>query len=263
MDGTSMAAPMVSAAAALLYSAGLKTPDQVEAGLRAALQPFPNYENDYAWFNCKPADPEFYDCGDGILDLGRVQALLKGKRPAITGTARVGQTLKTKSGYGEWNNSNAGFLYQWYRGSEPIDGATTTSYKLTAADLGQRIKVKLTPKIEAFAPLFHTSVATAEVAKATSTVSASVPAKVSHLSQATVSATVTAAGIPASALVGELQVKDDNTIIATYDLTAGDLGRATVTLPKLSKGKHRIRIRFDGTDLVAASISVSRYITVT
>ena len=83
MDGTSMAAPMVSAAAALLYSAGMKTPDQVEAGLRAALHPFPNYENDYAWFNCKPADPEFYDCGDGILDLGGLDQSSLGYFPSL------------------------------------------------------------------------------------------------------------------------------------------------------------------------------------
>lgn len=62
-------------------------------------------------------------------------------------------------------------------------------------------------------------------------------------------------------MVGGLQVKDDNTIIATYDLTAGDLGKATITRSPLSKGTHRIWIRFDGTDLVAASSSVSRYIT--
>jgi serine protease len=180
-EGTSMAAPMVTAAAALLYSAGMTSPDQVEAGLRAAVQPFPKYDSRFLWevagdganiypyeLNCSPAGSSEveYPCGDGILDLGRVQALLKGKRPAITGTARVGQTLKTGSGYGEWNNSKAGFLYQWYRGTEPIEGATTTSYTLTSEDLGQRIKVKLTPKIAAFAPLFHTSVATAAVAAA-------------------------------------------------------------------------------------------------
>lgn len=161
MFGTSVSAAMVSGAAALLYSAGMTTSEQVEAGLQAAVRPFP-YEDGFGDVNCGPPKGERH-CGAGILDLGQVQALLKGKRPAITGTPKVGQTLTTKSGYGEWNNSNAGFLYQWYRGSDPIEGATTTSYKLTSADLGQRIKVKLTPKIEAFAPLFHTSVATAEV----------------------------------------------------------------------------------------------------
>jgi serine protease len=266
LEGTSMAAPMVSAGAALLYSAGMKTAQEVEQGLLAARQPFPTYDTRYVDpddpendFNCRPPSP--YSCGVGILDLGRVQALLKGKRPTITGTAKVGQTLKTST-YGQWNNSNAGFDIQWYRDADEINGATGLSYKLTSADLGKKIKVKITPAIEAFAPLFHTSPATAAVAKATSTVSASVPAKASSQSFVTVSATVTAPGIPASALVGVLEVKDENTVIATKNLTAGDLGKASITLPvTLSKGTHRIRIRFGGTDVVAASISASRYIT--
>lgn len=260
MAGTSMSAPMVSGAAALLYSLGMTTAAQVEKGLIGAIQPFAVLDSDWGQLNCAPGST-FY-CGVGILNLARVQAILKGKRPTITGTPKVGQTLKTST-YGQWNNSNAGFDFQWYRDSDEIAGATSTSYKLTSADLGRRVKVKVTPHLVEFRPLFHTSPATAAVAKATSTVSASVPAKASSQSFVTVSATVTAPGIPASALVGVLDVYDENTIIATKNLTAGDLGKASITLPvKLTKGTHRIRIRFGGTDIVAASISASRYITV-
>jgi serine protease len=160
IDGTSMATPMVSAGAALLYSAGMKTAEQVEAGLRSAVQRFPDVDPELGDFNCRGAT-EYY-CGVGVLDLGKVQALLKGKRPTITGTVKVGQTLKTST-YGQWNNSGAGFTFQWMRAGVNIPGATATSYKLTSVDRGKTIKVKVTPKIAAFAPLFHTSPSTAVV----------------------------------------------------------------------------------------------------
>ena len=63
INGTSMAAPHVAAAAALLYSLGVTRPDDVEAALRAAVMPF------------SPTSPcDTARCGAGLLDVSKLAA---------------------------------------------------------------------------------------------------------------------------------------------------------------------------------------------
>jgi hypothetical protein len=62
-------------------------------------------------------------------------------RPKITGTAKVGKTLKVKAG--NWKPKPSKFGYQWYRSGKVIPGATKSSYKLTTADRGKTITVKV------------------------------------------------------------------------------------------------------------------------
>lgn len=72
--------------------------------------------------------------------------------PRISGTATEGQTLSTTSG--SWSGSPTAFAYQWVRcgsnggrsdGSDCAfaDGATSSSYTLSAADVGRRIRVRV------------------------------------------------------------------------------------------------------------------------
>ena len=72
-------------------------------------------------------------------------------KPAITGTPEVNQTLTADvSGIMDANGVPAAdqFSYQWIRGDgtddSDISGATDSTYKLKAADLGKTIKVKVT-----------------------------------------------------------------------------------------------------------------------
>lgn len=66
--------------------------------------------------------------------------------PPLTGTAREGQVLTV--GNGTWSNDPSTFLYRWERcddsGCTAIDGATTTTYQLTAADVERRIRAVVT-----------------------------------------------------------------------------------------------------------------------
>ena len=74
--------------------------------------------------------------------------------PTISGTAQQGQTLT--AGAGTWAGANpVTFAYQWVRcgadGGKPdasncatIAGATTTKYIVASADVGQRLRVKVT-----------------------------------------------------------------------------------------------------------------------
>ncbi len=62
--------------------------------------------------------------------------------PTITGTAAVGQLLKANSG--AWGPSPVTLKYQWYRSSAAIAKATGSSYKVTKADTGRSLTVRVT-----------------------------------------------------------------------------------------------------------------------
>ena len=62
--------------------------------------------------------------------------------PVVKGTPQVGKKLKTTNG--KWSATNLVFQYQWLANGTPITGATAKAFKPTAAQLGQRIRAKVT-----------------------------------------------------------------------------------------------------------------------
>ncbi len=62
-------------------------------------------------------------------------------KPSISGTARVGRTLTARTG------SSDSFTYEWIRvdgmDESSISGASSSTYTLDAADLGKKVKVKV------------------------------------------------------------------------------------------------------------------------
>ena len=63
-------------------------------------------------------------------------SIILNPKPTITGNLNVGQTLSAT--IGSWD-SGTSLSYQWYRGANLISGATSTTYQLTADDLGSTI----------------------------------------------------------------------------------------------------------------------------
>lgn len=61
--------------------------------------------------------------------------------PRVSGTARVGSKL-TGTG-GSWSPSSASLHYQWRAAGVDIPGATSTSFVLTPAQLGKRIRMQV------------------------------------------------------------------------------------------------------------------------
>ena len=63
--------------------------------------------------------------------------------PAITGTARVGETLTadTSAISDDEGMENAVFSYQWMAGGSDIQGATESSYTLTENEQGTSVQV--------------------------------------------------------------------------------------------------------------------------
>ncbi len=265
LEGTSMAAPMVSAAAAILYSIGLSTPAEVEAGLLAAHHPLPARDKKYSDFflgddeigdlNCRwVGEASSFACGIGILDLARVQ--VNYKQPTISGSKRVGQKLTAS--IGSWNYPSAGFRYQWYANGVKIAGATASTYTAKESNIGQKISVEVTPKVAAFTKLSAMSAQTAALIQALSHSTLSLATTVSHTSQAIATVTVKATGI--SQPTGSLVIKDGNAVIYNGAFADGNSGKRYVRLPKLSKGYHKITAFYGGSATVTSSVSNTRTI---
>jgi len=76
--------------------------------------------------------------------------------PTIAGTASVGSTLTAKPGI--WAPVPT-YKYQWTRNGVAIAGATAATYKLTAADGGQQVRVVVTGSRTGFTSVVKTSAA--------------------------------------------------------------------------------------------------------
>lgn len=87
------------------------------------------------------------------------------QRPAIAGTARVGQTLTATPG--SWAPEPSDLRYQWYAGGTPIAGATTATFTPGASERGKALSVRVTAQEPGYAPATSESVATAAVAVGT------------------------------------------------------------------------------------------------
>jgi hypothetical protein len=94
--------------------------------------------------------------------------------PTITGTTTFGETLTSTTG--TWSNTPTSYTYQWSRSATSggsyanISGAVNSTHRLVAADVGQYLKVTVTAT-NASGSASATSVATAQIAKATPTFS--------------------------------------------------------------------------------------------
>jgi hypothetical protein len=68
--------------------------------------------------------------------------------PKVSGLARVGSSLKVNTG--SWKNWPASYAYQWLlctasgTSCKPIAGARSSSFLLVVADLGHKLKAKVT-----------------------------------------------------------------------------------------------------------------------
>jgi 5'-nucleotidase len=94
-------------------------------------------------------------------------ALVNTVKPAITGTAEVGQELTASQG--TWDPAATSATYRWLADGEPIDGATAATFTVTTAQLGKAITVEVTASAAGYDDGVATSDPTAPVAKGTFT----------------------------------------------------------------------------------------------
>lgn len=70
-----------------------------------------------------------------------LRAFTASPEPAVTGTVAVGKTVTAT--HDAWAPQPVTLTYQWYRGGKAIDGATARTYRLTSADAGASVSVRV------------------------------------------------------------------------------------------------------------------------
>lgn len=247
-DGTSMAAPVVSAGAALVSSLGEFTPSQTEGALKAAVAPFPSGTHSQ-FKKCTTSI-----CGKGILDLGKVLAPLS--KPKITGAVVVGESLTATPG--TWNQKVSAFTYAWLRDGETIAGATGSTYTVGPDDVVTALGVRVSPATGIFSPVISESPETSVVAQGPTVTMSDVPLTTTYGAPSTVNVTV-ASGV--DAVDGPVELRRGNTVLASGVSTGGSValevpGKAWIA------GANQVRAAFLGTESHAATSTTPQTVTV-
>ena len=168
--------------------------------------------------------------------------------PRITGSAAVGKTLSADGG--SWNAPAPSLTYQWNRDGEPIDGATSAAYRVTAADAGRSLTVTVTASADGFSPASATSTAVVVKKVATSTTGSANRFLSFGGSNLRYSGTVSATGVP---VTGTVTIYDGTKAVGTATIEADAAGRFSVALPKLGRGLHLLTARYAGSDQLLGS----------
>ncbi len=79
--------------------------------------------------------------------------------PSVVGTARLGARLR--AGSGRWRPAPSAVRFQWFRDARPVAGATGSSHRVVGADLGHRLRVRVTARRTGWAAATAWSRATA------------------------------------------------------------------------------------------------------
>lgn len=237
-SGTSMAAPTVAAAAALVNSLGTFTPAQVEQILKAAATRPPDYGGN---FDCATY------CGAGILNLANVPAPIG--QPVLVGTTRAGEELSFDPL--RWNGRPGAVEFQWLRDGAPISDATGTSYRLAPADLGHSLSVRSTAHTAGFPDVFGLS-APRVVPKASTVVLIELSAAVAKARKTILTAVITVSS-QGPTPTGVVKVLVGGKQVATVDPGADPV---SVSLPVFAKkGTFEVQAVYAGDGFTAPSKS--------
>lgn len=154
----------------------------------------------------------------------------------VTGTVRLGH--KVKASPVRWDVSGTRTTYQWLRSGKAIKGATSSSYRLTRADVGKKISVRVTGTALGHRTATATSRAT-KVKKAKTKVTAKL-----NRARSKVTVRIKAKGLEKPR--GTVKVKvGTKTVRAT--LKAKHRGKVTVRVPRLAKGRYKVSASFRPT----------------
>lgn len=172
-------------------------------------------------------------------------AVVAGTPTVSDTTPQVGQTLTVTPG--TWTNATT-LGYQWLSGGVPIAGATSTTYTVTAADLGKAIAVRVGGAAHGYLDAVATSAATSatstpEVAKLAATVSA--PGLTVTYGSAAV-ASVTVKGQPGRPVpTGTVTITSGRTTLGSGSLSSG---KRSITIPAkaLLPGRHTLSLSYSG-----------------
>jgi hypothetical protein len=173
--------------------------------------------------------------------------------PTISGTTTVGRTVTAHAG--TWSPSTDSLTYQWFRGSAPIDGATSSTYDLQTDDGYRTVSVVVTAVKAGYVTATKNSVATATILN----VFAEQPTPtISGITAVGQTLTADAGAWPPAVDSYTYQwLRDDNAIegatSSTYDLQPAELGSViSVTVTAVATFFESASQTSTGTVAVAA-----------
>ncbi|MGA7147238.1 MAG: S8 family serine peptidase, partial [Microbacterium sp.] len=172
--------------------------------------------------------------------------------PKISGAAKVGKTLKASAG--KWDPADVTTSFQWLRDGAPIDGATTAQYKVTQADVGTTLSVRVTATHEgSINP--GTAVSEGVFVKFTSKTVATMNRYIGKASH-DFAVTVKVSPSGGAAAGGTVTVWVNAT---KYTGTLAD-GSVTIPLPKQKRGVHVVTAFYPGGEAIESSAGISGFI---
>ncbi|WP_310526332.1 Ig-like domain repeat protein, partial [Nocardioides sp.] len=178
-------------------------------------------------------------------------ALVATTTPVISGTPAVSSSLMTTPGV--WSSQPTSYRYQWLRNGAPIPGATSTSYRTVPADAGTSISVAVSAVRTGYADGAATAVGVSIPKMASTTAATLSKTRVPPGTRVKIGITVTVTGVPGP--VGAIKVFDGAKALKTLTLVSTRNGKLTWKLPKLKKGKHKIKAVYIGNGTIAGSKS--------
>ncbi len=264
-EGTSMAAPQVAGAAALLHSLGFTSPRSLRSAIYSAVTPFRPRSTVFARkkvridgrtvradLNCTTRGRRW--CGRGQLDLSRVQA--PASPPSVTGTLRIGEPLTAMPG--AWVSRPAAVAYTW-RADGAVVGSGPT-YRPTGADVGRQMTVSMAPASGIFSRLSATSAPTAAVPPGPAVTAVVSAPTVAYGTPFTVDVSAAGPGF----VDGPVEIRAGDGSVLGRGTTSGGTVRIAVAGRLLTPGAQEVRAAYlgDGSGSAPAS-SVASRITVT
>ena len=188
----------------------------------------------------------------------------EGAAPEVTGLRRSGYRLSATPGGWNPDASTLTFAWQWQRVDSQgnvrnIPGATRPTYVLTAAEVGQGIRVRATGRRAGYAPESGYSDET-EVGRSYSKTAVRLAQRRIHAtSRGRIRVTVT----PSTARpTGTVTVKVDGRRRLATTLKTTQAGSVALLLPRLGRGTHRVVAVYGGSRGLYGSTSRPTILTV-
>jgi len=176
--------------------------------------------------------------------------------PDVTGTYAYGHTLRVTTG--TWSPAAKSAAYQWFRDGHAITGATAATYRITRADIGRTVFVRVRVTTSAGGWAVATGAPITQVPKVRPKVAISyVDPTITRSQHARLRVKVTDGGVvtPAGTLAVRLTGGSGKTIKVT--LHASSHGSTTIKLPRLPGGTTQARVTFKPASSQAAYVSTA------
>ncbi len=188
----------------------------------------------------------------------------EGAAPDVTGLRRFGYRLSATPGGWNPDASTLSFAWQWQRvdsqgTARDIPGATGSTYLLTAADVGNGVRVRATGSRAGYAPQSGYSDETEVKRGYSATVVRLAYRRIHATKRGRVRVTVTPSTAPPT---GTVTVKIDGRRRLATTLRSTQAGSVALALPRLGRGTHRVVAVYGGSRGLYGSTSRATTLTV-